>query len=112
MRCMRGSSSQRGHLTRCSSSTRQMERLWQLSPLSGDSDDIFLDSETGCIYVSAGEGLVDVIKQVNPDTHSVLTHAATSPGARTSLFEPVSKRLFVADPGSNHEGYIWVYSTR
>ena len=81
-------------------------------PLSSDSDDIFLDSGTGCIYVSAGEGLVDVIKQVNPDTYSVLTHAATSPGARTSLFDPLSKRLFVADPGSNHQGYIWVYSTR
>jgi len=81
-------------------------------PLSTDSDDIFVDSGTGCIYVSAGEGLVDVIKQVNPDTYSVLMPAATSPGARTSLFDPVSKRLFVADPGSHQQGYIWVFSTR
>ena len=81
-------------------------------PLSSDSDDIFLDSGSGCIYASAGEGLVDVIKQVNPDTYSVLRPVPTSPGARTSLFDPVSKRLFVADPGSNHQGYIWVYSTR
>src|SRR2546428_9272849 len=57
-------------------------------PLSSDSDDIFLDSGTGCIYVSAGEGLVDVIKKGNPDTYAALTPQPTTPGARTSLFNP------------------------
>ncbi len=81
-------------------------------PLSRDVDDIFFDPGTGCIYISAGEGFVDVVKEVNSDTYSVLSPTATSQGARTSFYDQQSNHLFVADPGSNNHGYIWVYSTR
>jgi hypothetical protein len=61
----------------------------------GDADDVFFDGERSRIYVSCGEGVVDVFAF---DASGVrrLARVATAPGGRTSLFAPALDRLFVA----------------
>jgi len=64
----------------------------------GDADDVFFDDKRQRIYVSCGEGVIDVIQRDGDSLHS-LERVATSNGARTSLFVPELDRLFVAARG-------------
>ncbi len=57
--------------------------------IHGDTDDVFYDGERYRTYVICGEGFVDV-----PGTGTV----PTAPGARTGLYVPALKRLYVAVP--------------
>jgi len=68
---------------------------------SGDADDIFYDPENKRIYVSGGEGAVSVFEQEDPDTYNLKGRVDTAEGARTSLFVPDSRTLYVAVP---HDG--------
>ncbi len=61
----------------------------------GDADDVFFDAKRRRIYVSCGEGLVDVL-QGDTAGYQPLAHVPTHSGARTSLFVPELDRLFVA----------------
>jgi DNA-binding beta-propeller fold protein YncE len=61
----------------------------------GDADDVFFDGKRDRIYVSCGDGTVDVV-QGNPDGVRKIERVATSGGARTSIFVPQLDRLFVA----------------
>jgi hypothetical protein len=63
-----------------------------------DADDIFLDPGTGRIYVSAGEGLVRIYVRRDADRLDVTGDVRTGAGARTSLLDAESKRLYVAVP--------------
>jgi hypothetical protein len=63
-------------------------------PACGDSDDLFLDEKRHLIYVSCGDGYLDVFRR---DANlSRVAHIATSSGARTSFWVPELDRLFVA----------------
>ena len=75
----------------------------------GDADDVFVDRKRHRVYVSCGEGAVDVLK---PDQQGYrrLARVPTASGARTSLFVPELDRLFVAvRAGSNEPAAIWVF---
>ena len=61
----------------------------------GDADDVFFDGKRDRIYVSCGDGAVDVV-QLSPTGAQPAERVATSSGARTSLFVPQLDRLFVA----------------
>jgi DNA-binding beta-propeller fold protein YncE len=61
----------------------------------GDADGVFFDAKRRRIYVSCGEGLVDVL-QGDAAGYQPLAHVPTHSGARTSLFVPELDRLFVA----------------
>jgi DNA-binding beta-propeller fold protein YncE len=50
-----------------------------------DADDIYYDAETKRIYISGGEGFVDVWKQLDPDRYQLLAKAPSRVGARTSV---------------------------
>lgn len=63
-----------------------------------DADDIFVDSAAGRIYVSAGEGLVRTYDRREGDRLAVAGDVPTGSGARTSLFDTRSRRLYVAVP--------------
>jgi hypothetical protein len=66
----------------------------------GDADDVFFDAVHKRIYVSCGEGAIDVFDQ----TQGILQRLArivTSPGARTALFVPELDRLYVAARGGS-----------
>lgn len=67
-------------------------------PLSGDVDDVFVDTERGFVYAACGEGFVDVFEHVKSGEWKPRTKFATAAGARTCLFVPEQKRLFVAVP--------------
>jgi hypothetical protein len=74
----------------------------------GDVDDVFFDPKRERIYVSCGDGAVDVI-QTRPIAASI-GRIPTRPGARTSLFAPELDRLFVAArAASSREAAILVY---
>ena len=64
----------------------------------GDADDLFYDIDSKLIYVCGGEGAVDVIEQTNADHYRRVDRVKTAPGARTALFVPELRRLYVAVP--------------
>jgi len=61
----------------------------------GDADDVFFDPKRRRLYVSCGEGAVDVVQQDTAGDR-LLARIRTQSGARTSLFVPELDRLFVA----------------
>jgi DNA-binding beta-propeller fold protein YncE len=78
--------------------------------ICGDTDDLFFDAGRRRLYVSCGEGFLDVI---DADSYKRLERIATAPGARTSLFVPELDRLYLAV--RRHDGHaaeIRVYRTR
>jgi hypothetical protein len=64
-------------------------------PTCTDADDASFDDSRKRIYVSCGEGVIDVIGQSAAGTRHI-ARIPTLPGARTSLFVPELDRLFVA----------------
>jgi hypothetical protein len=67
-------------------------------PCVEDADDVFFDPERERIYVSGGGGFVDVF-DARPEGHyERIAHVPTAVGARTSLWVPELRRLFVAAP--------------
>jgi hypothetical protein len=74
----------------------------------GDSDDLFFDSKRRRVYVSCGEGAIDVFSREASGYHHV-GRFATSAGARTSLCVPELDRLYLAVRASSSTGAaIWV----
>ncbi|MFL5251929.1 MAG: YncE family protein [Rhodopila sp.] len=61
----------------------------------GDADDVFFDTRRQRIYVSCGDGHLDVWQRSSGGLERVAS-IVTSSGARTSLFVPALDRLFVA----------------
>jgi DNA-binding beta-propeller fold protein YncE len=75
----------------------------------GDVDDMFVDAKRRRLYVSCGEGFVDVLDSANP-AYARLARIATVPGARTSLFVPGIDRFFVAARAtSDQPPTVWVF---
>jgi DNA-binding beta-propeller fold protein YncE len=75
----------------------------------GDADDVFVDAKRHRVYVSCGEGVVDVLEQ-GETGYRHLARVPTGSGARTSLFVPELDRLFVAVRArSNEPAAIWVF---
>jgi DNA-binding beta-propeller fold protein YncE len=84
-------------------------RILAKPEICGDADDVFVDSRRRRVYVSCGEGVVDVLEQEGAG-YRRLAQVPTVPGARTSLFVPEFDRLFVAArAGSNEPAAIWVF---
>lgn len=75
----------------------------------GDSDDLFVDAKRQRVYVTCGEGVVEVFAQHGTGYESI-GRVPTVPGARTSWFAPDKDRLYVAvrargsDPAA-----IWIF---
>ncbi len=70
---------------------------------------MFVDAKRRRIYVSCGEGVVDVLDEAGTG-YRQLARVPTVPGARTSLFVPELDRLFVAVRARSSEpAAIWVF---
>src|SRR5215472_4889625 len=67
-------------------------------PTVGDADDAFYDAAHKRVYVSGGEGFIDVFDQHGPDDYKPCGRIPTASGARTSLFVPELNRLYLAVP--------------
>ena len=84
------------------------ERVARLATC-GDADDVFWDAKRQRIYVSCGEGFLDVVQRQR-DAYGNPVRIPTAAGARTALFVPELDRLFVAVRASNREkAAIWVF---
>jgi DNA-binding beta-propeller fold protein YncE len=80
---------------------------------SGDPDDVFVDAAKNRVYVSCGEGAVDVFERPDADTLKLLAKVPTRRGARTCLFDAESDRLFVAVPkDGDKDAEIRIYAPR
>ena len=78
-------------------------------PTCGDADDVFVDAKRRRVYVSCGEGVVDVLDET-ASGYQQLSRVPTVSGARTSLFVPELDRLFVAVRARSGEpAAIWVF---
>jgi YVTN family beta-propeller protein len=74
-----------------------------------DADDVFVDPKRRRVYVSCGEGVIDVLEQ-RDDEYRRLARVPTVSGARTSLFVPELDRLFVVVRARSSEpAAIWVF---
>ena len=67
-------------------------------PVDGDPDDLFYNARRGQLYVSCGAGFVDVLEPSRSGGFSMSARVSTAAGARTALFVPELRRLFVAVP--------------
>jgi DNA-binding beta-propeller fold protein YncE len=83
-------------------------------PIPEVSDDMALDAETKRIYISCNSGFVAVIRQIDADHYESLANVPTIRGAKTSAYDPVSKRLYVAVPrqAGRERPEVWVYQAR
>ena len=66
--------------------------------IAGDTDDLFYDAARKRLYVSCGEGFIDVIDQRDADTYKLRERIPTSPGARTSFFSAELNEFYLAVP--------------
>jgi DNA-binding beta-propeller fold protein YncE len=82
-------------------------------PIGGDADDLFFDPELKRIYAVCGQGVVDVVQQRDADHYQTVIQITTVPGARTGLFVPSRKALYVAVPArAGSPAEIRVYAAR
>lgn len=66
--------------------------------IPGDIDDILYDGMNKRIYASCGEGFLSVFQEKGANEYTPLAKISTARGARTSLFVPEQKRLYLAVP--------------
>ncbi len=71
--------------------------------VSGDPDDIFYDAENKQIYISEGQGFIDIISEQGDNYHEI-AKIPTEKGARTSLFVPQLDKFYVAIPDYSGDG--------
>ena len=74
-----------------------------------DTDDVFVDARRRRVYVSCGEGVIDVFAQAGGG-YERIGRIPTVAGARTSLFVPANDRLYLGVRASGTEpAAIWVF---
>ena len=77
-----------------------------------DADDIWFDAENKQIYLTGGEGYLDVVSQKDQNNYQEIAKIPTGQGGRTSLFVSALDRLYIAIPDySGHDAKIEVFET-
>jgi YVTN family beta-propeller protein len=77
--------------------------------ICGDADDVFVDPKRHLVYISCGEGYLDVLDSQG-SAYLRIARVSTVPGARTSLFVPELERLLLAVRAASGEpAAIWVF---
>jgi DNA-binding beta-propeller fold protein YncE len=66
--------------------------------ISGDTDDLFYDAARKRLYLSCGEGFLDVVAQRGADHYERIERLSTAPGARTCFYSATLDRLWLAVP--------------
>lgn len=67
-------------------------------PIGGEVDDLFFDAKRKRLFAVCGEGMINVIRQVDADKYEALDKVATEKTARTGLLDAEGGRFFVAVP--------------
>lgn len=74
-----------------------------------DADDLFVDARRRRLYVSCGDGSIDVVGRTGGE-YERIARIPTVSGARTSLFVPATDRLYLAVRRTASEpAAIWVF---
>jgi DNA-binding beta-propeller fold protein YncE len=88
----------------------QSRKIISSLDIDGDVDDIFYNASARRIYLSCGDGYVDVFKEENENAYLSLEKVVSRPGARTSLFIPELNELIIAAPSrDNKDAALLVY---
>ena len=65
---------------------------------NSDADDLFYDPAGRRIYISCGEGFIDVVEQRDADHYQMLARVPTVAGARTSTFSSQRNSFYLGVP--------------
>jgi DNA-binding beta-propeller fold protein YncE len=78
--------------------------------IANDADDIFYDAARKRIYVSCGQGFINIFQQQDANHYSALAAVPTAQGARTYLFISELNRFYLAVPHiADQQSEIHVY---
>ncbi len=84
-------------------------RLLSSSATCRDADDVFLDAKRSRLYVSCGEGFIDVL-EARGESYVRIDRMTTVSGARTAFFAPELDRLMLGVRAiTGTPAAIWVY---
>jgi hypothetical protein len=85
-------------------------KMVSILDVANDADDVFYDSAKKRIYVSCGEGFINIFQQQDATHYHMIANLRTAQGARTSLFVPELHSFYLAVPHiGNQESKILVY---
>jgi DNA-binding beta-propeller fold protein YncE len=92
-------------------------RLVAVLPTVQDSDDLYYDSARKCLYISGGEGYIDVIRQDDADHYRLLARVQTAIGARTAGYFGKGRkgfdRFYLAVPArADHGAEVRIYTVQ
>ena len=71
-------------------------KLVRNAPIGAGPDAASFDAATQLIYASAGDGTLTILKEVTPDTFTLIQTLTTKPGARTMALDEGSHRVFLS----------------
>jgi DNA-binding beta-propeller fold protein YncE len=71
--------------------------------ISGDTDDLFYDPARKRVYVSSGDGSINVIDQRDADHYQIRRRIPTVAGARTSAFSVALNEFYLGVPRRGSE---------
>jgi YVTN family beta-propeller protein len=70
-------------------------KVVQALPIGDHVDGTYFDPESGNIFVSCGDGTLNVIHEDSPDKYSVVENVQTEEGAKTLAFDPKTGHVFL-----------------
>lgn len=79
-------------------------RIVSASECVGDADDVYYDDNNKRIYVSGGEGYINIFADQEDGTFKEIGNIPTGTGARTSLFAPALRLFIVAARATTGQG--------
>jgi DNA-binding beta-propeller fold protein YncE len=80
--------------------------------MAGDIDDLYFDYQTKRLYISGGEGYINVFEQQADNRFNKIANIPSRNGARTSLFIPQLKLFVLAErAGSGNPAQLSIYNT-
>ena len=81
--------------------------------IAAEPDSVHYDAKHRCIYISCGNGSIDVVRQTDADHYEFAGRVPTAKGAATSLFVPELDQLFLAVPQRDGQtAELRVYSVK
>ena len=98
-----------GKLAVLDSSNGKQVAVLDIAP---EPDGVYYDAQRRLIYISCGDGSLDVVRQTDADHYEFAGRVPTAKGAATSLFVPERNQLFLAVPQRDGQtAELRVYST-
>jgi len=77
-------------------------KVVQTLPIGEHVDAAAFDDQTNNIFLSNGDGTLNIFHEDSPDTYTAVQTVTTEPGAKTMVFDPTTKKIFL--PVAKREG--------